>query len=362
MYENELKAIKRANRYRKRELFDDSLIDLASNDYLGLSEDRELFDSAVKRVKRYKTHAPKASQLVNGYHPIHKEFEEYLSSLNSFSSGLVVGSGFLANLSLIEALPRKNDILILDELYHASGILASKLVDCEVLYFRHNDMNHLKEILDSCDYHRAIVCVEGIYSMEGDIVDVRVFDITNRDNVLLIVDEAHSSGVLGDNLLGVFDYYNITPSKNHIKMGTLGKAYGSYGAFILADKEIIEFLQNRAKAIIYATAPSVFDIALALENVKKINEKKVEISLKIDRIRELIKNIFDLKLDGLILKLDVKDSSQALVLKSYARNRGFLIGAIRPPTVKKAIIRLIPRVNIDIDILENFLLELKNEI
>lgn len=362
MYENELKAIKRANRFREREIFDDSLVDLASNDYLGFAEDDRLFENAVKRVSKFKYHAPKASQLVNGYHPIHREFEEYLAKLNDFPAGLVVGSGFLANISLIEALPRKKDILVLDELYHASGVLASKLVDAKVIYFKHNDMDHLREILESNRYDRAIVCVEGIYSMEGDILDIKVFDITDRENVLLIVDEAHSSGVLGENLLGVFDYYNITPKPNHIKMGTLGKAYGSYGAFILADSKIIEFLQNRSKAIIYATAPSVFDTALALESIIKVNDEKVEICKNIAKIKEIIKEIFDVDLNGLILKLDVKDSQHALALKAFAKKDGFLIGAIRPPTVNRAIIRLIPRVSTDFEVLKKFLLELRDEI
>lgn len=358
MYENELKAIHKSNRYRAREIFDEDLIDLASNDYLGFAEDKALFEKAYQRVLKYKTHAPKASQLVNGYHPIHQEFETYLCEINGFCDGIIVGSGFLANLSLIEALVRKNDLLILDALYHASGILGSKLVDAEVVSFRHNDERHLKEILDSKSFNRAIVCVEGIYSMEGDILNRDIFEVCDRKNVLLIVDEAHSSGVLGENLLGVFDHFKITPKSNHIKMGTLGKAYGSYGAFILADGEIIDYLQNRAKAIIYATAPSVFDTALALESVLKTQSDKELLHAKIDEV----KSVVGVKMDGLILKLDVKNSQQALDLKAFAKERGFLIGAIRPPTVDKAIIRIIPRLNTDIEVLKKFLLELKDEI
>ncbi len=97
--------------------------------------------------------------------------------------------------------------------------------------------------------------------MQGDIAPKQIFDFAQEEDALLIVDEAHSCGVIGDNLLGVFDYYNIKPRANHIKMGTLGKAYGSYGAYILASKNIIEFLLNRAKAVIYTTAPSLFDMA-----------------------------------------------------------------------------------------------------
>ncbi len=362
MYEKELKAIKKSNRFREREIFDQNLVDLASNDYLGFGEDKELLQKTYRKLLAYTAHAPKASQLVNGYHPIHKEFEEYLCQLSGFDDAIVVGSGFLANLSLIEALTRRGDLLILDELYHASGIMASKLVDAKVLFFRHNDPRHLKEILQTYRYKRAIVCVEGIYSMDGDILNRDIFKITKREDVLLIVDEAHSSGVLGDNLLGVFDHYKIKIEKNHIKMGTLGKAYGSYGAFILANSLIISFLQNRAKAIIYATAPSVFDIALALEGVKKIEESKELIQRQIKTIVSLAHDIFGIEMDGLILKFDVKSSKKALELKKFAKERGFLIGAIRPPTVKSAIIRIIPRVNTDILILKKFFLELRDEI
>lgn len=362
MYTKELKAIKSSNRFRKREIFDENLIDLASNDYLGLSQNKQLLKNAYDKLLSYKTHSPKASQLVNGYHPIHKEFEEYISDLNDFEDAIVIGSGFLANISLIEALPRKKDILILDELYHASGILASKLVDAEVLKFSHNDGDNLKSILKTHKYKRAIVCVEGIYSMDGDILNVEIFDICKDDNILLIVDEAHSSGVLGENLLGVFDFYNITPQKNHIKMGTLGKAYGSYGAYILANSKIIEYLQNRAKAVIYTTAPSIFDISLALESIKFIQDKREVIIKKIQDIVKLVQKSLDIKMDGLILKLEVDSSAKALQVKEFAKNKGFLLGAIRPPTVKSSIIRIVARIDVDLPVLEEFLLELKDEI
>ncbi|MCH9814519.1 MAG: aminotransferase class I/II-fold pyridoxal phosphate-dependent enzyme [Epsilonproteobacteria bacterium] len=362
MYENELKAIHKSNRFRVREIFNESWVDLASNDYLGFAEDKDLLASAYKSVLTYKSHAPKASQLVNGYHPIHQSFEQYLCRLNGFDDAMVVGSGFLANLSLIEALPRKKDLLVMDALYHASGILASKLVDAKVVTFEHNNATELAKILESEVYERAIVCVEGIYSMEGDILNRQIFEVVDRSGVLLIVDEAHSSGVLGKHLLGVFEHYDIVPKSNHIKMGTLGKAYGSYGAYILADHEIISFLQNRAKAVIYATAPSVFDTALAYEGVKYTQANYLSLVDKRQQIQTLIHTLFDIQIEGLIFKIDVKDSQKALALKAFAQEKGFVIGAIRPPTVKTAILRIIPRLNVELALLRDFLLELRDEI
>ncbi len=359
MYKNSLEAIKRANRYRERTIFNDNLLDFSSNDYLGLSEKRLLLKRACKRVGKYKYHSPKASMLVNGYHPIHYEFEKKISSLNGFEDGIVVGSGFLANLSLIETLTRKGDILILDQFYHASGIFASKVLSSKVLFFKHNDSEELERILSSESYNRAIVAIEGIYSMEGDLAKREIFTICDKYNAILIVDEAHSSGVVGKNLLGIFDLYNIKPKSNHIKMGTLGKAYGSYGAYILASKEIIDFLQNRAKAIIYTTALSLFDTALALEGISYINKKRDKYQKKITFIRELIKRELNREMEGLIIKIEINSSKRVLEIKEKLLEKGYIVGAIRPPTIQKAILRIIPRVNIKKRFLKRFISDLK---
>ncbi len=362
MYQQELKALKKANLYRSRDIYEDDLIDLASNDYLGLAEDFEIFDKAVDVVKSYRVHSPKASQLVNGYHAIHQEFENYLKWRNGFEAGIVVGSGFLANLSLIEALPRKKDILILDEEYHASGILASKLLACEVVFFKHNDASDLQRILKDKMYQRAIVAVEGIYSMTGDVLDKEIFSVCDEYRAIMIVDEAHSSGVLGDDFLGVFTYHDIEPKANHIKMGTLGKAMGSYGAYILASVEIIDFLQNRAKAIVYATAPSLFDIALAHQSLLQIEEKLAIFQEQKKQRQMMVKEIFDVEIEGLIFKIEVGDSQKVMALKAFAKEEGFLIGAIRPPTVKSAILRIILRLNVEEEIMRDFLLALKEKL
>jgi len=292
MYSRELLAIKKSNRYRKREIEDQDLIDFASNDYLGFSEKKLLLSKTFKHLQSFNSHAPKSSQLVNGYHSVHKEFEDYLCEINGFSSAIVVGSGFLANFALIETLPRKKDLLILDEEYHASGILASKTVGAQVKYFKHNDMEDLENIVKNSDAKRVIVTVEGIYSMSGDLVKKEVFNLCEKYKFLLIVDEAHSVGVVGKNLLGVFDLFDIKPTKYHIKMGTLGKALGSYGAYILCSSDISEYLLNRAKALIYTTAPSLFDIELARQGFFYLRENRNSLISKINDRKKNYKEIF----------------------------------------------------------------------
>ncbi|MDQ1298163.1 MAG: 8-amino-7-oxononanoate synthase, partial [Campylobacterota bacterium] len=262
-YENELKALKRSERYRERHLVDETLLDGASNDYLGLAHLKQLHDKACETVSSYTFHAPKSSMLVNGYHPIHQNFEHALCEANGFEAGIVMGSGFNANIGMIESLARKGDLLLMDASYHASGVMATRMCDARVEFFAHNDAIALESALKKATEKRIIVAVEGIYSMSGDKLTREILDVCERYDVLIILDEAHSSGVIGENLMGILDYYNIKPTSNMIKMGTLGKAYGSFGAYVLSPQHISDYFINRAKNVIYATAPSLYDTALA---------------------------------------------------------------------------------------------------
>ncbi len=344
MYEKELTALQRAGRFRAPISSDPKAHDMASNDYLGLAHKSKLLKRAYQILLNYPYHAPKSSLFVGGYHPIHAMFEETLCKVNGFEAGVVAGSGFLANLGLIEALVRRHDVLFIDESYHASGMVATKLVQGRVVTFAHNDPSDLKEKLKSTDVKgRRIIAVEGIYSMEGDMVKRDFFDLAEDFDALMIVDEAHSSGTVGDNLLGVFDYYGIQPTSRHIKMGTLGKAYGSYGAYILGSKEVISFLHNRAKSLIYATAPSLFDIALAYVGFHYIMEKREKLQQKIERLKSEVEAKFGYRPEGMILPIPMPDNETAIRIRDILRAEGYEVGAIRPPTVKHPILRIILR-------------------
>lgn len=357
-YEKELEAIHKSNRFRARKLSDTNLIDLASNDYLGLGGKKKLFKKAYKLLKKEGNFAPKSSLLVNGYHPIHKKFEETLCKYNGFEAGIVIGSGFLANISLIEGLVRKKDILFIDEEYHASGMLASRLVE-NVVTFAHNDFNDLEKKIQEAQKNspkgRLIIAIEGVYSMGGDIAPKEFATIAERYDALLIVDEAHSSGVIGENLLGWYDYHHIKIAPNHIKMGTLGKAYGSYGAYILASEHIISFLENRAKAIIYTTAPSLFDIALGYIAFLYIIKNKTKLKKKIAKKKQIVKDILGIKCKSLILPIIIDDNKKVLKIQKELQNQSISVGAIRQPTVKKAIIRIILKLDVKNKELKNVL-------
>ena len=342
-YENELKALKKSGRYRTREVYDESILDFASNDYLGLAHNKELHNSTCETISKLSINSSKASLLINGYHQIHRDFELALCEANGFEDGVILGSGFNANIALIESLVRRGDTLFMDERYHASGVLATNLKHVNVEFFSHNDMDELKKLLKNSTAKRKIIAVEGIYSMDGDLVHKDIFEIADKYDALLIVDEAHSSGVIGKKLMGVFDYYDVDIKLNYIKMGTLGKAYGSFGAFILTSSHIIEYLINRAKPIIYATSLSLYDTLLAHNALKYILKNCEFIKDEIKQRQEIIYDELNIKVDGLIIPVVINDNKKVIKIRDELKALGYSVGGIRQPTVDKAIIRLIAR-------------------
>ncbi|MFA5233651.1 MAG: pyridoxal phosphate-dependent aminotransferase family protein [Sulfurimonas sp.] len=343
-YARELESLKKSKRYRSREIVDYTILDFASNDYLGLSHNKELHNATCKTLSNMPLHSSKASLLVNGYHQIHRDFEQALCEANGFDEGVILGSGFNANIALIEALVRRGDVLFMDEKYHASGVLASNIKSVNVEFFAHNNMDELKKLLKKTEAKRKIIAVEGIYSMDGDLVHKDIFEIADGHDAILIVDEAHSSGVIGKNLMGIFDHYNIPIKPNYIKMGTLGKAYGSFGAFILASEHIIEYLINRAKPIIYATSLSLYDTLLAHNALKYMLNNRELLKSEIKKRQEIVYEELGIKIEGLIAPILINDNKKVIEIRDELKNLGFAVGAIRQPTVERAIIRLIARV------------------
>ncbi len=347
-YEKELRALRRSGRYRERHIADETLIDAASNDYLGLAHVKELHAKACETLSSYSYHAPKASMLVGGYHPIHAAFEKALCEANGFETGIVMGSGFNANIGLIEALVRKGDVLLMDEEYHASGIIATRLCEGEVVFFPHNDAEYLRRALEHHAGRRVVVAVEGIYSMGGDCVARDIIELAMEYNAVLVLDEAHSSGVIGPNLMGILDHYSIAPTPMMVKMGTLGKAYGSFGAYTLCSPNIGDYLINRAKNVIYATAPSLYDTALAHHALEYIRSHAAKLRGKITARQKIVCDTLGMEVAGLIVPIVIGDNREVMALQEeLKRELGIHIGAIRQPTVKKAILRLIARLDID---------------
>lgn len=342
-YASEIKALTQANRLRKRQVFSPDLHDFASNDYLGLAHRRRSFELAYRRVKQSPPYGPKASQLVNGYHLLHRELEETLCHLHGCESALLVGSGFLANLALFESLVRRNDLLLVDSEYHASGQMALKTVTGKVERFAHNDPDDLCKKIRNAEARRIIIAIEGVYSMSGEKARPEIVRIAAESDAILLVDEAHSGGTIGENLLGYFDDPDVARPAQMIKMGTLGKAYGSYGAYILASSSIIRYLENRAKPIVYSTALSPMDAALGLVNLLEVQTNLQCYRKKVRQRRELAQKLLQRPIDSLIVPIPIGSASVAMQWQQQLGNQGFLVGAIRPPTVEASQLRVILR-------------------
>ncbi|EJF07885.1 7-keto-8-aminopelargonate synthetase-like enzyme [Thiovulum sp. ES] len=353
MYKRELEALKNKGLFRERKISEPHHTDLASNDYLGLSKNWDIFEKSVSEMRNFGERSPKASMLVNGYSQIHKDFEEKIAKMNRFQKGIVFGSGFLANFGVLEALQRKGDELFLDSEYHASGILITKCTK-DFQIFTHNSAEDLENRLKNSSAKRKIVAVEGIYSMSGDILNRDIFDIADKYGAILLIDEAHSFGTVGKNLLGVFDYYEIEPKENHIKLGTLGKAVGSYGAYVLASENVISFLENRAKTVIYSTAPSLFETLISKNSIQFIYDNRKEFYSEIRERKDFFNQKLSIKRESLIFPIPMRSPEKAVETRNELLEEGFVVGAIRPPTVPKPILRVIPNLKISVVELEKF--------
>ncbi|AFI05284.1 aminotransferase class I/II-fold pyridoxal phosphate-dependent enzyme [Helicobacter cetorum] len=342
MFSKQLEALRRTKRYRKRELFSPLLKDYASNDYLGLSVKKDLLEKAFKKLQSYDTHAPKASMLVNGYHPLHAELEEQLARLLGFENALLVGSGFLGNLALIDTLLVKNALLFIDEHYHASGVFSTKIKPNQVIFFSHNNAKDLRQkLLKAPKDKLKFVAIEGVYSMDASIAPYAIYESTKESpNTFLIVDEAHSFGTIGDNLLGFLEYYHIQEKERIIKLSTFSKALASYGACILASSKIIDFLVNRAKSVIYTTALSLLDTALSLAHLEYFIAQKKELKKKLKEHQQIIFESLGISTPTGFFTLEFENNSTLLNTHHFLKEKGFLVGAIRPPTVSKPLLRI----------------------
>lgn len=338
-YSKELEIMHKKGILREKRILPFSLLDYASNDYLGLSTHKTLLNNAIKMLKSFPYHSPISSMAINGYHQIHFEFEEFLKGYFGFSSATLFGSGFLANLALFDTLVRKGDVIFIDEFYHASGQLPARFLGDRAVFFSHNNPQDLREKIKQTPIKgRALIAIEGVYSMDGDIGCIDFDTIAKEFGALLIVDEAHSSGVLGENLRGYFEHHKLEIQDYHIKLGTLSKAYGSYGAFVLAEKNIVDFLFTKAKSSIYTTAPSLFDIALAHCNLKYIQTHTPQISKKLKNQKQIFCKITPTNSQLGIIPFSSQE--RMLEIANILMQEGFLVGSIRKPTTQTPRLRI----------------------
>ena len=287
----QLEELKQKGTYFKLRVLDDEqaavctfdgkkVINLASNNYLGLTTHPKLREAAIAATKKYGV-GPGAVRTIAGTMRIHMELEEKIAKFKNVEACVVFQSGFTANAGTVSAILGKEDFIISDELNHASIIDGARLSRAKVLVFRHKDAAHADELLATVKDQpgRKLIITDGVFSMDGDIGPLPALcDVAEKYGAIMMVDDAHSSGVLGRNGRGTIDHFNVH-GRVDVQVGTLSKAIGAIGGYVCGSRDLIEFLYHRARPFLFSTShpPSVTATCIAafdvLENEPELIDK-----------------------------------------------------------------------------------------
>ncbi|HZR16413.1 MAG TPA: 8-amino-7-oxononanoate synthase [Verrucomicrobiae bacterium] len=328
------------------------LLNFSSNDYLGLANHPALKEAAIHAIERYGAGAG-ASRLICGSLAPHHELENALAAFKTSSAALAFSTGYAAAMGTICALADSNDVIILDKLVHASIVDAARLSQAKLRVFRHNDLNHLEELLrwaaqrESVSANkrrvRVLVVTESVFSMDGDQASLReIVGLKERYGASLMVDEAHATGLYGVNRRGLAEELGVA-GRIEIQMGTLGKALGAAGGFICGSRGLIDYLINRARSFIFSTAPVPAAAAAATAAIRLVQSECGE--QRRARLWQLVSALRScLEIGGpsrsAIIPLHIGDESRAVATAAALRERGIFISAIRYPTVARGRARL----------------------
>ncbi len=275
-FREELELLKQRGLYRSTRLVEGAqqsrvrldgreVIMLCSNSYLGLSDHPLLKDAAVRAVERFGVSSG-ASRLVSGTMELHEELEASIAHFKETEAALVFNSGYAANTGIIPALAGRGDLIFCDRLNHASIVDGCLLSRAKLFRYPHNDMDALRRLLEDNETKgRRLIVTDGVFSMDGDIAPLpELVALKKEFGALLMVDDAHGTGVLGQAGKGTAEHFGLM-SDIDIQMGTLGKAFGSFGAYAAASLDIIEYLINTARSFIFSTSlpPAVLAISIA---------------------------------------------------------------------------------------------------
>lgn len=313
-------------------------LNFSSNDYLGLSRDPRLSQAAIEAIRLHGTGAG-ASRLVTGNHEAYAACESAIASLKSTESALVFGAGYLANIGTIPALVGEGDLVVLDALSHACMISGARMSGAKVEFFRHNDVDHLRLVLarERAPARHCLVLTEGVFSMDGDLAPLKdIATAAQEHDAWLMTDDAHGLGVVGQGR-GSAHAAGVKPD---VQMGTFSKSVGSYGGYVAASAAVISMLVNRARSLIFSTGlpPSVVAASTAglniIANDPGLCARPVQLArLFCDRVGLAMPH-------SAIVPVVLGASSRALEASAQLAREGFVVRAIRPPTVPEGTARL----------------------
>jgi 8-amino-7-oxononanoate synthase len=316
------------------------LLSFSCNDYLNLTQHPEIKAAALAAIERYGVGSG-ASRLVTGNHPLYAELEGRLSRLKDTEAACVFGSGFLANTGIIPALVGPDDLVLLDELSHACLWAGARLSRATMLTYRHNDVGHVADLLRAHRgrHARALVATDGVFSMDGDLAPLVELGRLARDyDAWLLSDDAHGIGVVGGGRGSTFA--GAVPADVPLQMGTLSKAIGGYGGYLCASRPVIDLMANRARTLIYSTGLPPATVAAAIAALDLIARDPAYAARPLAKAKAFTRRAGLPEAQSPIVPIVLGSAQAALAASRRLEDEGFLVVAIRPPTVPEGTARL----------------------
>lgn len=311
---------------------------LSSNDYLGLAQDPRVKKAAADAAHGFGA-GTGGARLTTGTQPLHVKLEECLAAFFGSEAAVSYATGYMANVGVISALAGKGDVILSDELNHASIIDGCRLSGADVVVYRHCDMGDLDGKLSRCGgYRRRLVVTDGVFSMDGDIAPLPdMLDLCSKYDAFSFVDDAHAVGVLGATGRGTAEHFGCR--RADLTVGTLSKALGSEGGFVCTSRMLADCLVNRSRAYIFSTSPAPASVGAAIESLRILDSEPSLVEHLHDNVAcfvsELRKRGITVKTQSAIVPVKIGDERKAVAVAARLLERGFLIPAIRYPTVAR---------------------------
>jgi 8-amino-7-oxononanoate synthase len=316
------------------------LLSFSCNDYLNLSHHPAIKAAAKAAVERYGVGSG-ASRLVTGNHPLFAELEGKLARLKGAEAACVFGSGYLANAGIIPTLTGSSDLVLIDELAHSCMMAGGKLSGGRMLTFRHNNLAHLEELLvrHRTHHRHALIATDGVFSMDGDLAPLHgLAALAKTHDAWLLSDDAHGIGVVGGGRGSSF--IDGTKADVPLQMGTLSKAIGGYGGYLCASQPVIDLIKSRARTFVYSTGLPPASVAAAIAAIELIEAEPAYAALPAAKARLFTRRLNLPEAVSPIVPIVIGDAKAALEASRGLEEQGFLVVAIRPPTVPPGTARL----------------------
>lgn len=333
---SKLRALRKSGRYRQLRYVerqspnsirteDGKLVSFGCNDYLGLSQEPAVIEASVEATRTLGVGAG-ASRLITGNHVLYEELEHRLAELKQAGDAVVFGSGYLANIGVVSALAGSRDLICLDELSHSCLLSGAQLARSRVESFRHNDVEHLAEILlaSRARHRRCLILTETVFSMDGDLAPIEELSrIALEYDCWLLTDDAHGLGVI----------VTEAPGGVPLKMGTLSKSVGAYGGYLCASTNVCRFIRNRARSFVYSTGLPPGTVAAANKALEIIANDPARARAPIINAQRFTDLVGLPTARSPIVPIVLGSPDRALGASAKLEKHGYLVPAIRPPTV-----------------------------